>query len=360
MFLVGLIIVIVLFGSFNWIYFILDSIGLLAFLISGFCVYSWIFIPQISLQDSNDSFILHKSKTWSEYSTQRRHEIRQKPQMLIQKLKFREVMDPLIVSKYQKVVGEIILNSSRDFIQSWWGKLTNSQMFVYKVESNLWNVFNELTRRLERTDFVGFIIYKILPIFTMHLKEVAKAEKLARGENVRVDDVDNDIIRIYKSGKIHPAISVKDSLNLEQGYLRKLFKPIIPLLLSKSEGDVKIVTVLLREILICKIIQPILDTMADSDFWNLMFDRLAEKLMLEYSLDKKLNDMDRLERSDDELENLDLVNRPPTFDNFIKQIKKCDNLLDAFGIRDTIHKEIIKKKNEIGNLSLLNFSWMWG
>ena len=349
MIVVGVIIVTAVLGSLNWIYFIVDSIGLLAFIISVFSVYSWLFIPQISLQDSNDSYILLKSKTWSDYSTQRSHEIRQRPQLLIQKVKTREVMDPLVVSKYQKIVGELILYTSRDFVQSWWGGLTNSRMFIYKVESSLWNVFYELTRRMERMDSVGFIVNKMLPIFTMHLKEVAKAEKLARGES-RGDDVDNDIIRIYRSGKIHPAISVKDSLNLEQGYLRKLFKPVIPLLLPKTESEVKIVTVLLREILVCKIIQPILDTMADSDFWNLIFDRLAEKLMLEYSLDKKL-DMDRLERSDDELENLDLVNRPPTFDNFIKQIKKCDNLLDAFGIRDTIHKEIIKKKNEIGNFT---------
>lgn len=227
-------------------------------------------------------------------------------------------------------------------------------MFVWKVESTLWNVFQEITKRFEKMDMVHFILYKMLPVFTMHLQEVAKAERLSRGENISLDFTENDLIRIYRGGKVHQAISLKESqaqVQVEQAYLRKLFKPIIPLLLPKNEGDVKIITVLLREILVCKIIQPVIETLADSDFWNLMFDRLAERLILEYSLDKKFTDMDRLERSDDELENLDLLNRPPTFDNFIKQIKKCDNLLDAFGIKDTIHKEIIKKKNEIGNFN---------
>lgn len=44
---------------------------------------------------------------------------------------------------------------------------------------------------------------------------------------------------------------------------------------------------------------------------------------------------------------LDSLNKPPSFDEFIKQIKACDNLLDAFRIRDTINTEIMKKKTEI-------------
>ena len=143
--------------------------------------------------------------------------------------------------------------------------------------------------------------------------------------------------------------------------MRKVFKPIIPLLLPKSEGDVKILTVLVREIVVCRVIQPLLESLVDPDFWNQTFDMLAEKLILEYSLDKKINEtIDRLERSDDELDSFDIGNKPPSFDNFIKQIKKCDNLLDAFGIRDTINKEILKKKNEIGNLNIVfHVSRMW-
>jgi hypothetical protein len=227
-------------------------------------------------------------------------------------------------------------------------------MFVWKVESNLWNIFQEITKRFEKMDMVNFILYKMLPIFTIHLQEVAKVERLSKGENISQDLTENDIIRIYRGGKIHQAISLKDSpqtqVQVEQAYLRKLFRPIIPLLLTKSEADVKIITVLVRELIVCKIIQPVIEMMADSDFWNLIFDSLGERLILEYSHDKKLTDMDRLERSDDELDNLDFLSRPPSFDSFIKQIKKCDNLLDAFGIKDTIHKEIIKKKNEIGIL----------
>jgi hypothetical protein len=45
---------------------------------------------------------------------------------------------------------------------------------------------------------------------------------------------------------------------------------------------------------------------------------------------------------------LDSLNKPPSFDEFIKQIKTCDNLLDALRIRDTINTEIMKKKTEIG------------
>ena len=68
------------------------------------------------------------------------------------------------------------------------------------------------------------------------------------------------------------------------------------------------------------------------------------------SLAKKINEV--LERndqkSDDEfIDSLDNL-RPPSFDEYVNQIKKCDNLLDALRIRDTIHNEILKKRNEIG------------
>ncbi len=168
----------------------------------------------------------------------------------------------------------------------------------------------------------------------------------------------------HRGGKYHPATSSSagSSLNAEHAYLRKILRPIVPLLLPKAEGDIKMLTVLVREILVCKVFQPIMSSLADPDVWNLMFDQLAEKLMSESAMSKKMSEsLEKLERSDEELDSLDLLHRPPSFDNFIKQIKECDNLLDALGIRDTINTEITKKKTEIGNLdnvTALYNSWM--
>ena len=156
------------------------------------------------------TYLLAQSKTWSEYSIKRLGEVKARPQLLINPRPMRPTsntsassedmnrLDPLIISKYQKAVGEFIMYLCRDFIQGWFQNLSPCQIFTFKVENSLWFVFYELTRRFERMDFVQFIIYKMLPILTNHIKEVCKAEKLARGENLRVDDADLDVLRCYK------------------------------------------------------------------------------------------------------------------------------------------------------------------
>jgi hypothetical protein len=58
--------------------------------------------------------------------------------------------------------------------------------------------------------------------------------------------------------------------------------------------------------------------------------------------------MEGKEMDDENQDFLDSFNKPPSFDEFMKQIKACDNLLDALRIRDTINTEIMKKKTEIG------------
>jgi hypothetical protein len=98
---------------------ILDGIGLLAAGITAFSIYSWIFLFKGSKDEEKVEFLLHKSKTWVDFGNKRNAEAKSRPPMLIQRVKSSAAVssDPLIVSKYQKVVGEIILNVSKDFLQ---------------------------------------------------------------------------------------------------------------------------------------------------------------------------------------------------------------------------------------------------
>jgi hypothetical protein len=115
--------VLILYLKLHWIYMILDGIGLLAAVITGFSIYSWIFLLKGTKDEEKVEFVLHKSKTWVEFGNKRNAEVKSRPPMLIQRVKSLAVVssDPLIVSKYQKIVGEIILNVSKDFIQGMLG-----------------------------------------------------------------------------------------------------------------------------------------------------------------------------------------------------------------------------------------------
>lgn len=111
-----LVLVAVLYFKKHWVYLLFQSIGLLAAVVSGFSIYSWIFLVKKNQQE-NLEFILRQSKTWTEYGNKRNAETRVKAPILIQRLKSTKSADPLVFSKYQKVVGEIILNVCKDFIQ---------------------------------------------------------------------------------------------------------------------------------------------------------------------------------------------------------------------------------------------------
>jgi hypothetical protein len=68
--------------------------------------------------------------------------------------------------------------------------------------------------------------------------------------------------------------------------------------------------------------------------------------------------MERQEKFTDDLDSLKDKNQP-SFDEYIKDIKNCDNLLDALRIKDIINTEILKKRNEIGIFIFLNMkSWL--
>jgi hypothetical protein len=69
------------------------------------------------------------------------------------------------------------------------------------------------------------------------------------------------------------------------------------------------------------------------------------------ALAKKINEaVERQDSEDEGAENPDAIVRPPSFDEYIKLIKNCDNLLDALRIRERINSEIMKKRTEIGKL----------
>ena len=215
---VGALLALSLFASWNILTFLIDAFGLFVFFISVFALYSWIFSPQTALSCfpsptdafKDNTFILYKSKTWIEYANKRSNEIRQRAPQLVPTRPMRPAStstissddwnrtDPINIAKYQKAAADFIGFISRDFIQSWFEKLSPSPTFSFKIESTLWFAFNELTRRFERVDFVQFIIAKFLPLCTTHMKEIEKAERLARGENLRVENADLDVLRCYR------------------------------------------------------------------------------------------------------------------------------------------------------------------
>jgi hypothetical protein len=388
----------------------------------------------LSSASADSQFLLSKEQTWTEYKKARSMErLRQRPPQLMSSrpqqirpksnvslssedflhpsvasaFQQQTAIPPQIISRFQGVIGDVIGFVNRDFVLSWYKKLSPEPVVGHRVESMMFHMALEMTRRLERLDMVQIIISKLLPAFTQHVREYRKAERLFYGERLQrpngqdPEELDFLFARCYKGGNLHPAIPPTQgpSQASEQSYLRNAVKPIVPSLLPKNEQTGRIMTVMAREMIVCKVLQPMMDSLAEPDTWNMMFESLVcfcpcemdlysfilyplsggengrtgcvssafmplaqchdflTRFHSTYSaLAKKINEAVERQDSEDDVgtENPDAIVRPPSFDEYIKLIKNCDNLLDALRIRERINSEIMKKRTEVG-MALLHY-----
>ncbi|KAJ3300686.1 Intermediate filament protein [Borealophlyctis nickersoniae] len=256
-------------------------------------------------------------------------------------------------------MDEILTFVSRDFIRSWYPAISAEPVFLSRVDTAIHVAVVAIKQRLEHVDFVQFVASRILPLLTSHVTECRRAERLLKAERVRktpleTDEADCQLARYYCNGNLHPALSAHPSptIHLEQAYLRRVVEGILPYISSANETKSGCFRVLVREIITCRLLQPMADSFSDPDYWNQTIDTLTESMIQqEENLVRKIrealekqNVLDRIEGDLGEA-----IPRLRTFDEFIMLIKYCENAQDAWRIRDMIMVEIQKKKAEIGD-----------
>ena len=257
----------------------------------------------------------------------------------------------------QSHLNQLVEHVSMDFINNWYKLISSDAAVVSRVEYSLHYILNELKTRIEKSDVVHLIVSKVCPLLTMHMRELQKAEYLLRAERVQKNTPEGDeqdylLARCYNGGKLHPAVSTSAtaSIELELAHLRKRVQTILPLLLPKNEAGSRLIHTILREVLVCKILQPVVDSFTDSDYWNLLFDSLSETIIQsEQSLGRKFGDLDKMSLGLDDMiggPNQEAY-KPPMFDDFMKQIKTCDTVAEANRLRDLTAAELQTKQKEI-------------
>ncbi|KAI8622818.1 PXA domain-containing protein [Chytriomyces sp. MP71] len=153
------------------------------------------------------------------------------------------------------------------------------------IESALTNAFSEIGRRSAAFDFPHFVSAKLVPIITHHIRDcrlaAVKASKLAvqlsKEKNVDLDE--QLLIKCFKNGNLHPALSSWYTADLQQSqhkmseieHLKKMMRGLLPVLF---EGDVKsnIFYSFMVEVLANKVLKVAIDNLSDSDYWYQLFD----------------------------------------------------------------------------------------
>jgi hypothetical protein len=142
------------------------------------------------------------------------------------------------------------------------------------------------------------------------------------------------------------------TLPFELGYLRLAGEKILAALLPPKEARSRIIVTLLREILVCRVLQPVIEQLSDPDTMNQAFIYLVAKLAQNpksYEIDAAF--LEEFGTSGTLPAQMD--SEIGTYEDFMSQVTNCDSLLDAFRIRDSIETEILQRKAEISMVSYL-------
>lgn len=186
--------------------------------------------------------------------------------------------DPDIEAAFNQLLQYVI----RDFISSWFIKISgqlSEQSFPIAVDHIIRSAAANVSTRLQKTDLLFVTINKIIPKMTLHISEFRTAETSLRGKSLersvtQSDELDLLLASRFRHGKLHPALTTAAATTkpTEIAYLRHLIERVLPLVIEKKELASGPVRVVIREIVSNSVLQPVLDMLADPDFWNQTID----------------------------------------------------------------------------------------
>lgn len=265
----------------------------------------------------------------------------------VQGIRRRSVYNPKSLYPQSFVVSEAIDEAlaftTRDFLSSWYQNISPNPVFVNQVDEMIRIAVGNLRDRLLAEDLVSLIVSRIFPILTTHLKEFDVAERSVRGRNLtrnvtESEELDLAIASKYCEGRLHPAValSLSDQKLTEQDYLRKISVGLLPQLLPESLLNSRVVAVLVREILACAVLFPLVSVLSDPDTWNQLMEAYGQTALhdrktvrkLRAALDEHASPVPN-SKNGRALPRLAPHDSERAFERFVRAIRRCNNLSDA-------------------------------
>ena len=176
----------------------------------------------------------------------------------------------------------------RDFVLEWFDKISEDAAFPISVEKTIRTALVNLRERLllNVPDPTDTMVRKFLPMFTAHLSDFTMAEGAIRGSRILTESEEVDKIVATRYGALratglHPAtaLSFSDPTLPQQEWLRALMERVIPLVMPEKEAKSRAVLVLVKEIVACAVLYPVMKLLADPDVWNQLIEHMVILLL---------------------------------------------------------------------------------
>ncbi|KAF7158113.1 hypothetical protein CNMCM6106_004435 [Aspergillus hiratsukae] len=251
-------------------------------------------------------------------------------------------------------IDELLSLVTRDFLASWYQHISPSPAFVNEVDRVVRSAIGNLCNRLLAEDLISLVVSRIFPILTAHLKEFDVAERSVRGRNLtrnvtESEELDLAIAKKYRDGRLHPAaaLSVSDQKLVEQEYLRKITLGLLPKLFPEHVLNSRIVTVLIREIVACAVLFPLVSVLSDPDTWNQLVEAYGRTTIqdrktvqkIRAALDEHASPAPKSKRGNP-FPKLAPNDSERAFERFVRAIRRCNNLSDARRFRAMVASQL--------------------
>ncbi|KAF7595753.1 Intermediate filament protein [Aspergillus hancockii] len=275
-----------------------------------------------------------------------------------QRLKKRSAYTPTPLYPQSFVVSEgideLLALVTRDFIASWYRSISPNPVFVNEVDRVIRTAVGNLRDRLLKEDLISLIISRIFPILTTHIKEFDVAERSVRGRHLtrnvtESEELDIAIASKYRDGHLHPAaaLSLTDPKLVEQEYLRRVTVGLLPRLFPETVLSSRIVSVLVREILSCAVLYPLVSALSDPDTWNQLMEAYGRTALqdrktvrkLRAALDEHASPVPRSKHGNP-FPRLSPHDSERAFERFVRAIRRCSNLSDARRFRALVASQL--------------------
>jgi sorting nexin-25 len=182
-------------------------------------------------------------------------------------------------------LNDIVTVIIRDFVTSWYKDLSSSPAFPIAVTSVVHASLQQLISRASAIDISALVVKRILPRVTTHVEQFRHSEVAIRGAGLersltQSEELDILLASRYanKGGKLHAAVenlSTTFTRQTEEMHLRQLVEKALPLILPPKESKSKAIRLVVREIITCTVLFPVVEMIVDPDFWNRMIDQVV-------------------------------------------------------------------------------------
>ncbi|KAI5898213.1 uncharacterized protein SCHCODRAFT_02696797 [Schizophyllum commune H4-8] len=284
-----------------------------------------------------------------------------------------QALPPLIPDspEVSAAINELIDFILRDFVESWYQSISSSTSFPAAVANIIHDSLDKLLARASQIDLAALIIKRILPKITTHIEQFRQSEVALRGAGLERKLTQSEELDLMLAGRygsdgkeaLHPAIS-----NLSTGYtkqteeqhLRVLVERALPFILPETEAESHALVIVVREIASCAVLCPVMEMLADPDFWNRIIDQVAGAVIQQQRLVNKVRNVLEAQSpqrpvhpSEESVvaptEVITIHTDPRHFESFLRSINRCSSLLDARRLKNDILGEIRRTRMLLAN-----------